>query len=43
LQNLAYIYRLVNALEGEFADSIDAEGATYDTFGDRLTESKPAK
>lgn len=43
LQNLAYIYRPVNALEGEFADLIDAEGATYDTFYDRLTESKPAK
>jgi hypothetical protein len=43
LQNYAPIYRAVNALEGETADAIDAEGATYDTFMHRLMESKPAK
>ena len=43
MQNYFPIYRVVNALEGELADATDAEGATYDTFINRLTESKPAK
>lgn len=44
LQNLFYIRRLVNALEGEFSEAIGAEGATDATFWDRATETaKPEK
>lgn len=42
-QNYAPIYRAVNAAEGEVAEFFGAEGATNDTFLNRLTESKPAK
>ena len=39
-QNLFYTRRLVNALEGEFAELVGAEGATNQTFWDRVTETR---
>lgn len=41
LQNLFYVRRLVNALEGEFSEGIGAEGSTSDTFLNRALETAP--
>lgn len=43
LQNLFYIRRLVNAIEGEIAELLGAPGHTREDFWTRLTESKPAE
>jgi hypothetical protein len=39
-QNLFYLRRLVNALEGEFGESVGASGAGSKGFIDRATETK---
>lgn len=39
-QNLFYLRRLVNALEGEFSEGIGAEGAGAKSFAERVTETK---
>lgn len=39
-QNLFYLRRLVNAMEGEFSESVGADGAGSKSFGERLTETK---
>ncbi len=39
-QNLFYLRRLVNALEGEFSENIGAQGAGSKTLGERATEMK---
>jgi hypothetical protein len=42
-QNVFYWRKLVNAIEGEAAEMIDAEGATTMDFADRLTHLEPSK
>jgi hypothetical protein len=42
-QNLFYIRRLFNAIEGEVGEAIGAEGATTQDFTDRLTDEVPTK
>jgi hypothetical protein len=42
-QNIFYWRQLVNAIEGEAAEMIDAEGATTMDFADRLTHLEPSK
>jgi hypothetical protein len=43
LQNLAYLRRIINAVEGETAEAMGAEGATSQDFWDRVTAEEPAK
>ena len=38
LQNIFYLRRIINALEGEVGEVLGAEGATTKSFVDRLTE-----
>jgi hypothetical protein len=42
-QNLFYIRRLFNAIEGEVGEAIGAEGATTQDFTDRLIDEVPTK
>ena len=42
-QNLFYVRRLFNAIEGETGEMLGAEGATTRTFKQRLEEEKPTK
>lgn len=39
-QNLFYLRRLINAMEGEFSEEIGADGSSSKSFTERLTESK---
>lgn len=39
-QNLFYLRRLVNGLEGEFSEGLGVEGATDKSLGERVTEMK---
>jgi len=39
-QNLFYLRRLINALEGEFSEGVGASGAGTKSFGERTTEMK---
>lgn len=39
-QNLFYLRRVINMLEGEFGEFVGADGATSQSFGDRLVETK---
>jgi hypothetical protein len=41
LQNLFYLRRIINALEGEAGQAIGAEGATNKSVMDRVTETLP--
>lgn len=41
LQNLFYLRRAVNALEGETGSALGLQGATNEPFVDRITETKP--
>jgi hypothetical protein len=44
LQNVFYLRRLFNALEGEAGEALGAEGATSDTLAHRVTKTeKPSK
>ncbi len=43
LQNLFYLRRIINALEGETGEAIGAEGATPGTFINRVSETEPAE
>jgi hypothetical protein len=43
LQNLFWWRRAVNALEGEVAEAVGAEGATNQTFAERVVETQPNK
>lgn len=43
LQNLFYLRRVINALEGETAELLGAQGATQQNFWDRVTAVEPAK
>lgn len=43
LQNLFYLRRIINALEGELGEAIDAEGATSEAFVDRITKTEKPK
>ncbi len=40
-QNVWYLRRAINALEGEASEALELEGATPQTFGERLAETKP--
>lgn len=42
-QNLFYIRRLFNALEGEIGEALGVEGATRQSFTDRMAETVPSK
>jgi hypothetical protein len=42
-QNLFYIRRLFNAIEGEMGEALGAEGAATKSFTDRLTEEVPTR
>jgi hypothetical protein len=42
-QNLFYVRRLFNAIEGEMGEITGAEGATTEDFVDRITDEVPAK
>lgn len=39
-QNLFYLRRLINGLEGEFSEGVGAEGAGTKSLGERVTETK---
>jgi GNAT superfamily N-acetyltransferase len=41
MQNVFYLRRIINALEGEAGQAVDAEGATGGSFVDRVTETTP--
>jgi hypothetical protein len=42
-QNLFYIRRLFNAIEGEMGEATGAEGATTEDFWDRVQKTEPTK
>lgn len=42
-QNLFYLRRLVNAVEGETAESLGVEDATSQSFGERVVTTQPPK
>jgi len=41
LQNLWWLRRAINALEGETAEALGLEGATAQTFAERMVETRP--
>lgn len=43
LQNLWWARRGINALEGETAEALNLEGATAQSFGDRMIETTPMR
>ncbi len=40
LQNLFYLRRIINAIEGEIGEMVGAEGATTESFVDRITKTE---
>jgi len=42
-QNLFYIRRLFNAMEGEAGEAVNAKGSNVKTFGQRVTEEVPSR
>lgn len=40
-QNIWYLRRAINALEGEVAEALGLQGATTQTFAERMLETKP--
>lgn len=43
MQNVFYLRRIIDALEGEMGEAIGAEGATSDQFTDRITKTEEPK
>lgn len=43
MQNVFYLRRIIDALEGELGETFDAEGATSDQFADRVMKTEEPK